>query len=98
MSDQINNLSDDARNCLVALWEAALNAAGGDFGFSGEAYEIWQQQYGGSQQQFAGLYGALVNAGLVYSDDEVEVNGRRLNESQYDFSDEAREYLWLVMG
>lgn len=98
MSDQINNLSDDAHKCLVTLWEAALNAAGGDFGFSGEAYELCQQQYGFSQQQFAGLYGALVNAGLVYSDDEVEINGRRLNESQYDFSDEAREYLWNVMG
>ena len=98
MSNNISNLSSEAHQVLVVVWEAALNAAGGDFGFSDEAYELWKQQYGGSQQKFAGLYGALCNADLIFSDDEAEVNGVCLGCSQYFFTDEAREYLWNVMG
>ena len=98
-SQTINSLSPEARNLLVCCWSAALDAAGGDFGFSSEAFDEWRHtRPEGTLQQFAGLYGALVSKGLMYSDDEAEVNGKLLGESQYDFPEDVREYLFQIMG
>ena len=96
---QIDALSQPALNCLHCCWYAALDAAGGDFGFSSEAYSHWKiENPQGTPQQFAGLYGALVAARVLFSDDEAEVNGKLLGESQFDFPDVVREYLWRVAG
>lgn len=98
-STAIAALSTEALNALHCCWTAALDAAGGDFGFSSEAYACWlDTRPAGTQQQFAGLYGALVNAEVLWSDDEAAVNGRLLGESQYDFPEAVREYLWTVEG
>jgi hypothetical protein len=96
---KIDALTQPALSCLHVLWGAALDAAGGDFGFSGEAYDDWKREFPqGTQAEFAGLYGSLVRQGLIYSDDEAEVNGKLLGESQYSFSDDILDYLWRVQG
>lgn len=98
-NSKIDALSPAALDCLLVCWDAALDAAGGDFGFSGEAWTIWKGRHPqGTQQQFAGLYGALVSALVLYSDDEAEVNGKLLGESQFDFPDDVRDYLWEAVA
>ena len=96
---KIEALSPPALSCLHILWGAALDAAGGDFGFSREAYADWRWMFPeGTAAEFAGLYGSLVRQGLIYSDDEAEVNGKPLGESQYHFADDILDYLWRVQG
>lgn len=94
----IDSLTAETRATLLTLWKAAM-PNGGDFGFSTEAFQLWKKDNPeGSAQKFAGHYGALTSKALLYSDDEVEVNGKRLNESCYSFPEEVSSYLWSLEG
>lgn len=86
-------LSSDARSLLSLLWNTALSASGGEFGFSDDAF----RKFDGSAQQFAGLYGALVVKDLIVSYDDVEVNGSKLGASQYVFTEAGAEVLGVEL-
>ena len=87
------NLSDNARNLLSLLWNTALRSTGGEFGFSDDAF----RQFDGSVQQFAGLYGALVTKGLIISEDDVEVNFKKLSGSQYYLTQAGADVLGVEL-
>lgn len=93
MMTEQENLADrmniQERRVFDALVNAALNAAGGDFGFLDE---VDHKSLGLSDQQFGGYVSQLVQKGLIYPPEDFDPSTNGKTKGQYDFPEEVRDW------